>query len=184
MRILVTAGPTREHIDDVRFLSSPSSGRMGWAVAEEAARRGHEVVLVAGPVDLPDPSGVEVRRVVSALEMHEACLAACPDMDAVVMTAGTGKTPTMSDKVMLNYLGTTVAGTVFVDTYSAGTPVTYNMSDLIAGWQEALLKMQEGAEWGLYVPPQLAQVRAATKPHTSVLEPGFYLIKLLKVIEG
>lgn len=101
-----------------------------------------------------------------------------------VVTAGTGKTPTMSDKVMLNYLGTTVAGTVFVDTYSAGTPVTYNMSDLIAGWQEALLKMQEGAEWGLYVPPQLAQVRAATKPHTSVLEPGFYLIKLLKVIEG
>jgi phosphopantothenoylcysteine decarboxylase / phosphopantothenate---cysteine ligase len=87
MRILVTAGPTREHIDDVRFLSSPSSGRMGWAVAEEAARRGHEVLLVAGPVGLTDPEGIETKRVVSALEMHATCLETWPDMDAVVMTA-------------------------------------------------------------------------------------------------
>ena len=87
MRLLITAGPTREHLDDVRFLSSPSSGRMGFAVAEEAVRRGHEVVLVAGPVSLPDPEGATVTRVTSALEMRDACVASFPSVNAVVMTA-------------------------------------------------------------------------------------------------
>lgn len=87
MRFVVTAGPTREHLDDVRFLSSPSSGRMGFAVAAAARRAGHRVVLVTGPVDLPDPRGVEVVRVVSALEMRRATLAAFRRADALVMTA-------------------------------------------------------------------------------------------------
>jgi len=87
MRVLVTAGPTREHLDDVRFLSSPSSGRMGFAVAAVAARRGHEVVLISGPVALPDPEGVSVRRVTSALEMRDDCVEVFPRVDAVVMTA-------------------------------------------------------------------------------------------------
>lgn len=87
MRLVVTAGPTREHLDDVRFLSSPSSGRMGFAVAEAARRAGHEVVLVSGPVDLPAPRGVKVVRVVSALEMRRATLAAFRTADALVMTA-------------------------------------------------------------------------------------------------
>jgi phosphopantothenoylcysteine decarboxylase/phosphopantothenate--cysteine ligase len=87
MRILVTAGPTREHLDDVRFLSSASSGRMGFAVAGEAQRRGHEVVLVTGPVALEEPEGVRVRRVVSALEMGDACHEEWPHCDAVIMTA-------------------------------------------------------------------------------------------------
>jgi phosphopantothenoylcysteine decarboxylase/phosphopantothenate--cysteine ligase len=87
MHLLVTAGPTREHLDDVRFLSSPSSGRMGWAIAEEAARRGHDVVLVAGPVSLPDPAGVRVVRVVSALEMRDACLEHFETADGVAMSA-------------------------------------------------------------------------------------------------
>jgi phosphopantothenoylcysteine decarboxylase/phosphopantothenate--cysteine ligase len=60
-RILVTAGPTREHVDPVRYLTNESTGRMGFAIAAEAARAGAEVVLVAGPVQLPTPSGV--RRV-------------------------------------------------------------------------------------------------------------------------
>lgn len=68
-RFLVTAGPTREYLDDVRFISNGSSGRMGWALAEAARDRGAEVVLVSGPVSLSDPTGVTVHRVVSASEM-------------------------------------------------------------------------------------------------------------------
>jgi phosphopantothenoylcysteine decarboxylase/phosphopantothenate--cysteine ligase len=87
LRFLVTAGPTREHLDDVRFLASGSSGRMGFAVAEAARRAGHRVLLVAGPVALPDPRGVETVRVVSAREMRSAVLRAFRASDALVMTA-------------------------------------------------------------------------------------------------
>ena len=66
MRVVVTAGPTREHLDPVRFLSNPSTGKMGFAIAAEAARRGHEVVLIAGPVALKTPKGVKRVDVVSA----------------------------------------------------------------------------------------------------------------------
>ena len=72
-RCLITAGPTREHIDPVRFLSNGSSGRMGYALAAAAAARGWSVDLVSGPVSLPAPEGVNVRRVVSADEMFAAC---------------------------------------------------------------------------------------------------------------
>ena len=79
MRIIVTAGPTREYLDPVRFLSNPSTGKMGFAIAAEAARRGHEVVLVAGPVALKTPKGVERVDVVSAREMLSAVEAALGD---------------------------------------------------------------------------------------------------------
>ena len=72
MRVVVTAGPTREHLDPVRFLSNPSTGKMGFAIAAEAARRGHEVVLIAGPVALKTPKGVERVDVVSARGMLAA----------------------------------------------------------------------------------------------------------------
>ena len=74
MRVVVTAGPTREHLDPVRFLSNPSTGKMGFAIAAEAARRGHEVVLIAGPVALKTPKGVKRVDVVSAREMLAACM--------------------------------------------------------------------------------------------------------------
>ncbi|MAE77495.1 MAG: hypothetical protein CMJ85_11580 [Planctomycetes bacterium] len=70
---LITAGPTREHLDDVRFFSNASSGRMGFALASAAAQRGRDVTVVSGPVDLPDPDGIEVLRVVSGQEMLDAC---------------------------------------------------------------------------------------------------------------
>lgn len=73
--VLVTAGATREALDPVRFLSNRSTGKMGYALAREAARRGAEVVLVAGPGNLPDPEGVEVVHVESARDMHAAVLA-------------------------------------------------------------------------------------------------------------
>ncbi|GAB5603360.1 bifunctional phosphopantothenoylcysteine decarboxylase/phosphopantothenate--cysteine ligase CoaBC [Thermus sp. FJN-A] len=87
LRLLVSAGPTREYLDPVRFLSNPSSGRMGYAVAEAARDRGAEVVLVSGPTALPAPWGVEVVRVESALEMRQAILERYPWAEAVVMAA-------------------------------------------------------------------------------------------------
>ena len=72
LRIVVTAGPTREHIDPVRFLSNPSTGKMGFAVARAAAARGHDVTLVAGPVSLKTPKGVRRVDVTSAREMMAA----------------------------------------------------------------------------------------------------------------
>src|SRR5512138_1039465 len=71
-RIVVTAGPTREPIDPVRFISNPSTGKMGYAIAAVAARRGGEVTLVSGPTALADPSGVKVVRVETAEEMARA----------------------------------------------------------------------------------------------------------------
>jgi phosphopantothenoylcysteine decarboxylase/phosphopantothenate--cysteine ligase len=72
LRFVVTAGPTREHIDPVRFLSNPSTGKMGFAIARAAARRGHDVTLVAGPVSLKTPKGASRVDVVSAREMLAA----------------------------------------------------------------------------------------------------------------
>ncbi|MGE0142008.1 MAG: phosphopantothenoylcysteine decarboxylase [Planctomycetota bacterium] len=76
--ILVTAGPTREHLDDVRFLSNPSTGRMGYAIAAVAAAMGHRVHLVSGPVELPTPPGVERIDVISAEDMLAASAAVFP----------------------------------------------------------------------------------------------------------
>ena len=87
LRLLVSAGPTREYLDPVRFISNPSSGRMGYAVAEAARDRGAEVVLVSGPTCLKAPWGVEVVRVESALEMRQAILERYPWAEAVVMAA-------------------------------------------------------------------------------------------------
>lgn len=87
LKLLVSAGPTREYLDPVRYLSNPSSGRMGYAVAEAARDRGAEVVLVSGPTALPAPWGVEVVRVESALEMREAILGRYSWAQAVVMAA-------------------------------------------------------------------------------------------------
>jgi len=87
VRFLVTAGPTREPLDDVRFLANASSGRMGFAIAEAAMALGHQVRLVHGPVAIHPPFGAEVVRIGTAEEMREACLAAFPSCDAVFMTA-------------------------------------------------------------------------------------------------
>ena len=87
MRILITAGPTREYFDSVRFISNPSSGKMGYAIAAEAARRGHHVLLISGPVELLAPAGVELKLVTSADDMYEVAARAFPECQAAVMTA-------------------------------------------------------------------------------------------------
>ena len=86
-RVVVSAGGTREHLDPVRFLGNRSSGKQGYALARTAAARGADVVLVAANVALPDPAGVKVVRVTSALELRDAVLAEALSADVVVMSA-------------------------------------------------------------------------------------------------
>ncbi len=86
-RLIVSAGPTRERWDAVRYLSNRSSGKMGFAIARAARARGAEVTLVSGPASLPDPPGVKVIRVESAEEMRAAMLEAWQGADAAIMAA-------------------------------------------------------------------------------------------------
>jgi len=87
LKILVTAGPTRETIDPVRYISNRSSGKMGYAVAAAAVHRGHETALITGPVGLDPPAGVAVTRVVTARDMLSAVQEALPWCDALIMAA-------------------------------------------------------------------------------------------------
>ncbi len=86
-RVVISAGGTREHLDPVRFLGNRSSGRQGYALARTAAARGAEVTLVAANIDLPDPAGAKVVRVVSAEDLLAAVAPAAHEADAVVMAA-------------------------------------------------------------------------------------------------
>jgi phosphopantothenoylcysteine decarboxylase / phosphopantothenate---cysteine ligase len=85
--VVVSAGPTYEDLDPVRFLGNRSTGKMGYAIAARAAARGARVVLVSGPSALTPPAGVELERVRSAREMHAAVMARKSDADAIIMTA-------------------------------------------------------------------------------------------------
>jgi phosphopantothenoylcysteine decarboxylase / phosphopantothenate---cysteine ligase len=87
MRFLVTAGPTCEDIDDVRFITNRSTGIMGYTLAEEATRRGHEVILISGPANLQQPSVTDLISVRSAQDMFDACLGKFQDCDAVLAAA-------------------------------------------------------------------------------------------------
>ena len=86
-QVLITAGPTREAIDPVRYVGNRSSGRMGYALAQALLGRGARVVLVSGPTALPAPAGVELVRVESALEMHQAVMSRIAGQDLFVATA-------------------------------------------------------------------------------------------------
>ena len=85
--ILITAGATQEDIDPVRFITNRSTGKMGYALASEAARRGARVLLVSGPTALPDPPGVEIWRVRSAGEMNDICQQLFDQVDIVIGAA-------------------------------------------------------------------------------------------------
>ena len=86
-KILITAGPTYEKIDPVRFIGNYSSGKMGFALAAECARRGAAVTLIAGPVSLPTPQGVSRIDVESCQQMYDAAVSAWPQMDAAILCA-------------------------------------------------------------------------------------------------
>jgi phosphopantothenoylcysteine decarboxylase/phosphopantothenate--cysteine ligase len=87
VELLITAGPTREFIDPVRFISNGSSGQLGCALAEAALERGHRVHLVLGPVSIAPPRKALTRHVISAEEMRRECLRVFPDCRAAIMTA-------------------------------------------------------------------------------------------------
>lgn len=87
LRVLVTAGPTREPIDPVRYITNPSSGKMGYAIAEAAYERGAEVLLISGPVSIEKPAGVEIIDVNTAEEMHSAVMDKYGSYDVIVMVA-------------------------------------------------------------------------------------------------
>ena len=87
MKFVVTAGPTREPIDPVRFLSNRSSGRMGYAIASAAIEEGHEVTLISGPVALSPPPAAKVIRVTTSDEMYKAVHGALAKADVLVMCA-------------------------------------------------------------------------------------------------
>jgi phosphopantothenoylcysteine decarboxylase/phosphopantothenate--cysteine ligase len=86
-KILISAGPTQEFIDPVRYISNPSSGKMGYAIARAAEHRGAEVTLVSGPSNLADPLNVKVIRVITASEMAEAVFDKIDDSDIIIKTA-------------------------------------------------------------------------------------------------
>ena len=87
INVLVTAGPTREALDPVRYLTNHSSGKMGYAIAKAASRRGATVTLVSGVVDLPKPSYVNVVDIVSAQDMYDAVIAGAPSADIIIKAA-------------------------------------------------------------------------------------------------
>ncbi len=87
IRLMVTAGPTRERLDDVRYLSNRSTGKMGYAIARAAVNRGAHVTLISGPTALEAPAGVEVRSVESAQQMYTACMEVFPQVDIAVKAA-------------------------------------------------------------------------------------------------
>jgi len=86
-KVIVTAGPTREHLDPVRVITNPSSGRMGYALAEAARARGAEVVLVTGPTELAAPAGLATKRVETTADMQEAVQQLMSSADALIMSA-------------------------------------------------------------------------------------------------
>ena len=87
LKILITAGPTREPIDPVRYLTNRSSGKMGYAIAESAINRNHEVILVSGPVSLEPPQNCRIINIETAAQMYEEVSSNSNNCDAVIMVA-------------------------------------------------------------------------------------------------
>ena len=114
--VVVTAGPTREPIDPVRFITNRSSGKMGFALAENAASRGARAILVSGPVSLPTPSGVERVNVETTAQMRDALLAVYDEADVVIKAAAPA-----------DYRPTTVADRKIKK--QAGKPMTLEMTE-------------------------------------------------------
>ena len=87
MKILITAGPTYEYIDKVRYLTNESSGKIGYALTTAAKQKGHKVILVSGPTHLQEPKGVQVIKVTSAEEMYQVTKDLFTNCDALIMAA-------------------------------------------------------------------------------------------------
>jgi len=100
-----------------------------------------------------------------------------------VVRQGDGKSPGVNDWVVVDYLGMTPDGTIFDNTYDSGQRATFGMDGLLPGWQEPLLRMQEGAEFEVYVPPDIANIGGIPSNRKQAGQPGIYLIELIQVVE-
>ncbi len=110
MKVLITAGPTREAIDPVRYLSNRSSGKMGYALAAAAAHAGHQVLLVSGPTSLDVPEGVDFLPVESAGEMYEAVATYLPRMGVAIFAAAVADyTPLVVEEAKIKKGGATLS---------------------------------------------------------------------------
>ncbi|MCK9266629.1 phosphopantothenoylcysteine decarboxylase [bacterium] len=90
MKIIISAGPTREHLDPIRFITNHSTGKMGYSIAKYALKAGHSVTLISGPVNLSPPKGVTLVNVETAEEMKDALVEMFPKSDALIMSAAVG----------------------------------------------------------------------------------------------
>ena len=100
-----------------------------------------------------------------------------------VVREGDGKSPGMGDWVVVDYLGMTPDGSIFDNTYDSGQRAIFGMDGLIPGWQEPLLRMQEGSEFEVYVPPDIANIGGIPSLEKQAGQPGIYLIELLQVVQ-
>jgi hypothetical protein len=99
-----------------------------------------------------------------------------------VVRQGDGKSPGLNDWVVVDYLGMTPDGSIFDNTYDSGQRAIFGMNGLLPGWQEPLLRMQEGSEFEVYVPPEIANIGGITSISKKAGEPGIYLIELIQVV--
>ena len=101
-----------------------------------------------------------------------------------VVREGSGRSPELNDWVVVDYLGMTPDGNIFDNTYDSGQRAIFGMDGLLPGWQEPLLRMQEGSEFEVYVPPAIANIGGITSLKKATGEPGIYLIELIQVVEA
>ena len=100
-----------------------------------------------------------------------------------VVRPGSGRSPTLSDKIVVAYVATRLDGMIFDETYSTGVPSTFSMKEVLPSWREVLLKMEEGAEFELYVPPNLTHKGGVRKRSLLGFDPSLYLIELIQVVK-
>lgn len=99
-----------------------------------------------------------------------------------VVREGDGRSPGINDWVVVDYLGMTPDGRIFDNTYDSGQRAIFGMDGLLPGWREPLMRMQEGSEFEIYVPPDIANIGGITSPEKNPGEPGIYLIELIQVV--
>jgi FKBP-type peptidyl-prolyl cis-trans isomerase/uncharacterized coiled-coil protein SlyX len=144
----------------------------------------------AGVLQTVEEPGPEDAAPVDEVEQFFARNASMPGMVSLpsgvqyrVVREGSGKSPGMNDWVVVDYLGMTPDGSIFDNTYDSGQRAIFGMNGLLPGWQEPLLRMQEGAEFEIYVPPDIANIGGITSLKKQSGEPGIYLIELIQVVE-
>jgi len=148
IRCLITAGPTREFFDPVRYMSNPSSGKMGYALAEAARDAGWSVTLVSGPVALPAPEGVELVKVVTGEEMYAAVAERFPECDILIKSAAVCDMRPKAfnrSKVKKDALAMTVEFEPVVDILKT-IAVTKTEGQIVVGFAAETENVQEYAE--------------------------------------